>query len=146
MLPRSVTPSDYLAREWLSWVQIDQVVCLTLASHTCNELLLCLNWGNSAVDLYLDHHPRVLQVGWPTLRLSIDLCLEVIPQSGKGPNTPIAHVHGPPLVFFFFFKIGFFFWGLIISTHRFIYFGAFWMSQLQYSNASQALAFAAGLG
>lgn len=103
MLPRSVTPLDYLAREWLSWVQIDQVVCLTLASRTCDELLLCLHWRNSAVDVYLDHHPRALQVGWPTLRHSIDLCLEVMPQSGKGSHSPCTWTT------IFFFKIGFFF-------------------------------------
>lgn len=104
-----MTLSDYLAREWLSWVQIYQVVCLTLASHTCDELLLCLHWRNSAVDLYLDHHPRALHIGWPTLGLSIDLCLEVMPQSGKGPNTPHSPCMWTTIGFFFFFKIGFFF-------------------------------------
>lgn len=53
--------------------------------------------------LYLDPHSRALHAGWPTLRLSIDLCLEVVPQSGKGPNNapPPAHVLGPQWVFFF---------------------------------------------
>lgn len=55
---------------------------------------------------------------------------------------PTARVLGPQWVFFFQNWIFFPLWLNYLHTHRFTYFGALWMSQLQDSNASQALAFA----